>query len=186
VGLGDGAVEGRTLLGRNIELEGGGLALARGAGEGAGAPGAAAVDLVEVGELFCGKVRLYMELRGSDISLTKRLLVTQRNKDEAVVNKGRHGCNSGRLLATTESAGGDEHAGVLAPESTLLPLSTGLVPEGLELGGEVAVPSRDTKEDTVVRFDLGGVVEDGDVGGLGGRIHLGQDLLGERLGDPGG
>jgi hypothetical protein len=49
------------------------------------------------------------------------------------------------------------------------------------LGGKVAVTSGDTKE-KAVEFLKGGGVGDGlDVGGLGGSVHLRQDLLGKGL-----
>jgi hypothetical protein len=57
-------------------------------------------------------------------------------------------------------------------ESTHLPLSR----EVTESGG-------DTEEDTVVLLELLGVLEGGDAGVLGRSVHLGQDLLGESLGD---
>lgn len=115
--------------------------------------------------------------------LGKGSLVTKGNVDEAVVDESRHGGDSGGLLATTEGTGADEHASVLAPEGALLPLLAGLVPEGLELGGEVAVTGGDTEEDTVESLKLGGVVQGGDVGGLGRSVHLVEDVLGQGLGD---
>jgi hypothetical protein len=122
-------------------------------------PWGTTVDLLKVGQLSEGS------------------LVSQRNVDEAVVDESRHGGDGGGLLATTEGAGADEHT------SILLPLLTGLVPEGLELGGEVAVTGGDTEEDTVECLQLGRVVQGSDVGGLGGSIHLVEDVLGEGLGD---
>jgi hypothetical protein len=128
-------------------------------------PWGTTVDLLKVGQLSEGS------------------LVSQRNVDEAVVDESRHGGDGGGLLATTEGAGADEHTSILAPEGALLPLLAGLVPEGLELGGEVAVTGGDTEEDTVECLQLGRVVQGSDVGGLGGSIHLVEDVLGERLGD---
>lgn len=52
----------------------------------------------------------------------------------------------------------------------------------LELRGHVAVASRDTEDEGIEFGEVRGL-EDG-IGGLGGRAHLGEDLLGERLGDP--
>ena len=115
--------------------------------------------------------------------LSEGSLVSQRDVDEAVVDESRHGGDGGGLLATTEGAGADEHTSILAPEGALLPLLAGLVPEGLELGGEVAVTCGDAEEDAVEGLKLGGVVQDGDVGRLGRRVHLLEDLFGECLGD---
>lgn len=53
--LGNGLVESLALGSGNVELELGGLARAVAGGEGACAPGGAAVDLVEVGEHGCVK-----------------------------------------------------------------------------------------------------------------------------------
>jgi hypothetical protein len=102
-----------------------------------------------------------------------------------VVGKGAHAGNSCALLSATGGAGADEHAGVFAPERALRPLLAGGIPKSLELRWHVSVPSGDTEEDTVVLLKLSGVVDGGDAGILGGSVHLGQDFLGERLGDPG-
>lgn len=53
----------------------------------------------------------------------------------------------------------------------------------LPLGREVSVTGRDTEQEAVVLEELLGVVEGRDVGILGGSVHLGQDILRERLGD---
>ena len=66
-----------------------------------------------------------------------------------------------------------------------MPLLSGLVPEGFELCGEVAVAGGDTEEDSVEFFEDGGVVEGGDRGVLGGSVHLVEDVLGKGLGDSG-
>jgi hypothetical protein len=50
VGLCNSLVEGLALRSRNVELQLGRLARTVAGGEGAGAPGGAAVDFVEVGE----------------------------------------------------------------------------------------------------------------------------------------
>jgi hypothetical protein len=116
---------------------------------------------------------------------TESSLVSKGNVDETVVGQGAHAGNSCALLSATESTGADEHAGVFAPEGALLPLLSGGIPECAHLRGHVSVPSGDTEEDTVVLLELGGVVDGGDAGVLGRSVHLGQDLLGESLGDPG-
>lgn len=127
-------------------------------------PGATTVDFVQVREL------------------TKSVLVAQRDVDETVVSESAHGRESGRFLATSLGASRDEQTGVLAPVTTSGPDATGLVPEGLPLRGEVTVASGDTEEDAIVGEEL--VRGHNGVGGLGGSVHLGQDIIGERLGDP--
>lgn len=53
----------------------------------------------------------------------------------------------------------------------------------LPLGGEVAVTGGNAKQEAVVLGEDVGVLKDGDVGGLGGSVHLVEDLLGEGLGN---
>jgi hypothetical protein len=119
---------------------------------------------------------------GRGTGLTESSLVTKRNVDEAVVRQGRHASDSSALLSATQGTGGNEHSSVLAPEASLSPLLASLVPEGLELRWEVSVTGGDTEQDAVKGFELGGVLEDGHIG-LGRRIHLVEDILGERLGN---
>ena len=126
-------------------------------------PWGTTVDLLKIGQLSEGG------------------LVAQRNVDEAVVDESRHGGDGGGLLATTEGAGADEHTSILAPEGALLPLLAGLVPEGLELGGEVAVTGGDTEEDGIVVKES--LVAGNRVGRLGGSVHLGENVLREGLRD---
>lgn len=163
--LGHGRVKGLALLSSDGELQSSGLAAAICAGESSRAPGRATVDLLEVGEL------------------RKYGLVAQGNVDEAVVGQSRHGGDGCGLLAAAEGTGADEETGVLAPEGALLPLLASLVPEGLELGREVAVAGGDAEEDGVVRLEIGGVVQDRNVGGLGRGVHLAEDVVGECLGN---
>jgi hypothetical protein len=97
---------------------------------------------------------------------------------------------------------GDEHAGEFAVQLALLPELAGSIPESLQnrtkpqphenqrlkklaylpLSGEVTVASGDTVKDTVIVSEVVGS-KDGIVR-LGGRIHLGQNLLGQSLGNP--
>lgn len=163
--LGDSLVEVLALDLGELNLLGRGLAGAVSTSEGTGTPGAAATDLGEVSEE------------------TEGLGVAEGNVDDAVVGEGGDGVLSSGLLATAEGGGRDKDTGHLAPEATGSPLLAGLVPEGLPLGGEVAVAGGDAEEEGVVLLELGGVLEDGHVGGLGGSVHLGEDLLGEGLGD---
>jgi hypothetical protein len=100
-----------------------------------------------------------------------------------VVGKGAHAGNSSALLSATHGAGGDEHAGVLAPEGALRPLLSGGVPEGLELCRKVAVTCGNTEEDAVKGLELRGVLDGLDIGVLWGCVHLGEDFLGKCLGD---
>lgn len=139
VDLGDGLVEGLTLGLSDLELESGGLTGTIGTGEGTSTPGATTVDLAQAGQLGEGG------------------LVAQRDVEEAVVSKGAHGSKGSGLLATTEGTGRDEETGILAPVATSGPDTTGLVPEGLPLGGEVAVASRDTEEDGIVLQEVIGL-----------------------------
>lgn len=113
--------------------------------------------------------------------LTERVLVSERNEGETVVSQSAHGSNGSRFLTTTGGTSGDEDTGRLAPVTTAGPDATGLVPEGLPLGGEVTVTGGDTEEDGVV-FEKSLGLSDGVVA-LGGSVHLGQDFLGESLGD---
>lgn len=161
--LGDGLVEALALDLGDLELEGGRLARAIGTGEGTSTPGATTVNLVEVGEEGEG------------------ILVTQRDVDEAVVGEGAHGGNRSGLLATTGTSSGDEDTSVLAPEATSGPDGAGSIPEGLPLCREVTVAGGNTEEDGIVLQEIIGL-NDG-VGRLGGSVHLGQNLVGESLGD---
>ena len=114
--------------------------------------------------------------------LGKAMLVAQRNVDEAVVSEGAHGGNSSGLLTTTESTGGDEQTSVLARVATSGPDGARGIPEGLPLSGEVTVTGGDTEQDGIVLQKVVGLSNG--VVGLGRGVHLGQDLLGEGLGDP--
>lgn len=134
-------------------------------GEGTGAPSATTADLAVVTEeVECG-------------------LVAKRDVDDAVVGEGAHGSESSALLSTTLGAGRDEQASVLAPEAAGLPLTAGPVPEGPPLGGEVAVAGGDAHQEGIVLCEDGGVGDLRDGGVLGGSVHLGEDLIGEGLGD---
>lgn len=126
-------------------------------------PGASTVDLLQVGQLGKG------------------MLVAQGNVDESVVSEGAHGGDGSRLLATTESTGGNEKTGVLAPVTTSGPDGASGIPEGLPLSREVTVTSRDTEQNGIVLQKVVGLANG--VAGLGRGVHLGQNLLGESLAD---
>ena len=129
--------------------------------------------------------------------LTESRLVSERDERETVVSQSAHGSNGGGFLTTTETGSGDEEAGVLAVKTASRPLLAGLVPEGLPLGGcasasiglpaqralPMAVVTDGVSDLEVLRRSEDGRVGEGDVGGLGGSVHLSQDLLGESLGD---
>lgn len=108
-------------------------------------------------------------------------LVAERNVDETVVGEGAHGSKAGGLLTTTLGTGGNEETSVLAPVATGGPDTTSAVPEGLPLSGEVTVASGDTEENGVVLKE--GVGLSNGVAGLGGSVHLSQNIVGEGLGD---
>lgn len=134
--------------------------------KGTSTPGATTVDLTQVGQL------------------TEGGLVAKGNVDQAMVSKSAHGSESRGLLATTLSTGRDEQTSVLAPVAATGPDTTGLVPESLPLGGEVTVAGRDTEEESIVFGEVDWVTQNGDGGGLGRGVHLGQDIVGEGLSDP--
>ena len=163
--LGNSLVESLTLSLRNVQLKLTGLPRSIAGREGTSTPWASTVDLVQVGQH------------------AKRSLVAQGNVDETVVHKRAHAGNGSRLLATAQGARRNEDTGVLSPEGALLPLLARLVPEGLELCGEVAVAGGDAEEDAVEFFEDGWVLEDGDRRVLGRRVHLVEDVLREGLGD---
>lgn len=104
--LGEGGPEGLALLEGERELLLGGLSAAVGTGKGTGTPGGATTNLSEVGES------------------AEDGFVAEGNVDHAVVDEGRHGADDGGLLTTAGGGSGNEGTGVLAPESTSLPLAT--------------------------------------------------------------
>ena len=114
--------------------------------------------------------------------LGKRGCVSEGNKGDAVVSEGRLGRQSGGFLSTTETASGNEHASELAVQFSLLPEVAGSIPEGLPLRWEVTIASGDTTKDAIEVGEFGG--GDDRVVGLGGSMHLGQNVLSESLGDP--
>lgn len=111
-------------------------------------------------------------------------LVAQGHIDDAVVGHGAHGRDGGAFLSAAHGRGADEDAGVFAPVGAAGPLRAGVVPEGLPLGGEVAVARGDAEEEGVVLFERDGV-DDWDRGVLGWGVHFGEDIFGEGFGHPG-
>jgi hypothetical protein len=165
VDLGDSLVEGLALRGRNLELLGRRHAGSIAVRKSTRAPSGAAANLAVVAE----KV--------------ESGLVAERHVDDSVVGESAHGGHSSALLSTALGRGADEEAGVLAPEAAGLPLLAGVVPEGPPLGGEVAVAGGDAHQEGVVLLEGRGVGHLGDRAVLFGSVHLGEDLLGEGLGD---
>ena len=84
------------------------------------------------------------------------------------MGEGAHGSEGCGLLTTACGCSADEEASVFTPEATGLPEMTSLVPKCLPLGGEVAVPGWDAKEEGVVGLE--------DVGGDGGEIRFGRGV----------
>jgi len=156
-------VEGLALYLGNLELESAGLARTIGTSESTGTPRRASVDFIEVRQLAEGRS------------------IAQGDEGDTVVSEGREACNGRGLLATTVATGGDEHATELALQLALLPQLAGAIPEGLPLSGEVTEASGYTIKDTIIVSEVIG--RNDRIIGLGGRMHLGQDLLGESLGD---
>lgn len=132
--------------------------------ESACAPWGATTDFIKVGQRL------------------ERSLVPQRHIDDAVMRERTHRRDGGALLPSALGSGGDEKTAVFAPVGAGLPLLTRLVPEGLPLGGEVAVAGGDAEEKGVVLFELVGR-DEGDGFVLAWGVHLAEDLLGESLFD---
>ena len=145
----------------------------------------------------------------SDVrQLREGFCVAEGNVGDPVVGEGGHGRYGGGFLSTAETTGGDEHATKLAVEFTLLPELAGRIPKRLQrkyiyslssgttqkkredhhvlaylpLRREVAVSGGNTEKEAIIVGQFCGA-DDGVVG-LGGGVHLGQNLLGESLGDP--
>ena len=114
--------------------------------------------------------------------LAKGLRIAQGNDVDAMVHERRKRRDDRRLLAAAERGGRDEHGRELARERAGRPELAGRVPERLPLGGEVAVAGGDAEEEGVELGEVAG--REDRVRGLGGRVQLGEDVLGERLGDP--
>lgn len=97
------------------------------------------------------------------------------------MSQGRDGVHDGDFLSTTWGGGRNEDSGEFSPESSGLPLATGAIPEGFPLSGEVTETGWNTEEESIVCCERCWV-DDGNVG-LGGCVHLGQDILGKGLGN---
>lgn len=114
-------------------------------------------------------------------NLWTRSLVSERHIDDAMVRKcGQRGSSSG-LLSAARSCGGNEYTRILAPKCASCPKLASGIPEGLPLCWEVAVTSRNTKQECVIGRENSGC-NHGYVW-LGWSMHLRQDILWQRLGD---
>ena len=118
--------------------------------------------------------------------MRERVRIAQRDEDHAVVRERRHGRQRRALLPAAGAGAGNKDAGILARVAAGGPNLARLVPERLPLGGEVAVARRDADQVAVVLQQLGRVVEHGHGGGLGRGVHLGEHVVGEGFGYPGG
>jgi hypothetical protein len=108
-------------------------------------------------------------------------LVAQWHVDDTMMGQSRHGSDASALLATTESTCAHEQTGILAPESTLLPLATSRIPEGLPLSWEIAVSGGDAEEEGIVLLKLAWVLDGWDAVVLWWSVHLLEDLSWECL-----
>ena len=87
-----------------------------------------------------------MDLRQTGL-VAKCLRITQGHIDDPVMGQGGHARDGGGFLPAALGGRADEEAGHLAVEAAALPQPAGLVPEGLPLGGEVAVAGGDAEEE---------------------------------------
>ncbi len=118
---------------------------------------------------------------GQSRDLLKGSLVSERDVDDAVVYKSRHGGNNSALLPTAWSGSRDEDTRVLAPQSSRCPQTAGGIPEILPLRWEVSVTSWDTNQESIIsRENFGG--DNWDVW-LSRGMHLGENLLWQGLWD---
>jgi len=147
----------------NFELESTGLARTVGGSKSASTPRRATVDLREICYL----------LEGAGIA--------EGHIGDAMMGESREARHDCGLLPTTRTTSGDEHASVLSVQLSTLPEAASGIPEGLPLSWHVTVAGGDTDDEAIELSDIVGG-EDG-VTGFRRRIHLGQDLLRESLGD---
>lgn len=159
--------------------------------------------------LIALKHRLHTTVDFSEVrQLCEGIRIAKGNKVHAVMSEGREACNDSCLLATTDATGRDEHSSGHAGQGARLPEVASRVQESLQkkkkasssptntkrkvediylytyldLSRHAAVASGDTKNNTVVFSEVGGGYDR--IVGLGGRMHLVQDILGKSLGNP--
>lgn len=109
--------------------------------------------------------------------------VSERDEDDSVMSQGAQCVGNSGLLSTSWAGSGNENTSIFTSEGSGLPKFTGRVPECLPLSGEVAVTSRNSKEERIVGGELIGG-DDGEIG-LGWCVHLCENFLRKRLGNPG-
>ena len=102
-----------------------------------------------------------------------------------MMRHGAHRRNCRALLSSAHCSRAYENAGVFTPVTAAGPLSAGLVPESLPLGGEVAVAGWDAEQEGVIFLESGGV-DRWNRRVLWGGVHLREDVLGEGFRDPKG
>ena len=100
-----------------------------------------------------------------------------------MMRKSRHDSQRRGFLSTTHESSTQEHTGQFPMVPAARPDLAGAIPKGLPLRGEVAVAGGDTQEEAVVGLQGVGVIEDGNVGGLGRRVHLFEYGGGEGFGE---
>ena len=101
-------------------------------------------------------------------------------REGVLTDEGRHASQRSALLSSAHRRGRDEDADVLPVEAASLPLLASVVPEGLPLGGHVAVTGGNPDEEGVIFLELVGG-DDGDGFALARGAHLGEDVLWESL-----
>lgn len=163
VGVDDlGKVLALKLGGREVNVDG--LSATVTGGDGSGTVGRNTVDLLEIG-------------------LVGKRAVTKWYKVDTVVDEERKRGEVRRLVTAVLRAGRGEDGTKLADQSTRRPESTGLVKEGRYLSRRTTVASGETKDKPIVLGKLlgrnDGERRDGSLVG----VHLGQDLIRERLRD---
>ena len=88
-----------------------------------------------IGEVWLGVINsedILTAVNFLDIGqLRERMRVSKRNVDQSVVGERGHSRDSGRLLASSGTRGGDEDPGVLSSELAARPERAGGVPECL-------------------------------------------------------
>ena len=112
---------------------------------------------------------------GQSRDLLKGSLVSERDVNDAVVYKRRHGGNHSALLPAARSGSRDEDTRVLAPQSSGCPQAAGGIPKRLPLRWEVSVTSWDTNQECIISRENFGC-DDWDIW-LSRSIHLRENLL---------
>lgn len=80
-------------------------------------------------------------------------LVAKGNVDDALVGKSAHGGEHGGFLASSQGGCRYEDTAVFPPVGSSLPLVSTCIPERLELGGEISIPSGDAHQKSVILWE---------------------------------